>query len=242
MAKIKVKPQIIRDVIETRITQGQTSTLFRIEDDPQNILDLLTKHYAELVLYRGGIAELDEETNSNLVQVANALAEPEHPGIWMCGDVGNGKTTMLQAISRTIYHYRCTRDYSHLEWYERPITKFVSAKEIWEICLKKAQSGYYSARDADWQYMEQVPILFIDDVGREASVANSYQNPYTPVADLIWSRYHFNKTIMVSSNLLPGEVLDKYDKLVADRCKEQFHIVKFTANSYRGRTQRLKPM
>lgn len=202
---------------------GMTPT-FKINDDPQRVLDLLTECYFNQVRNRNIEFVYDEFTQKNLIAVTEALtAEKPKFGIWLFGKPGNGKTTMMYAIMRVIERYDKQGHFRYMgEWFQGQ-PRFKTAKEIVELM----------AQPREFNDMMQFDILCIDDLGTEPKEILEYGNVRTPMMDVIFHRYRFKLYTLVTSNLKPKDLSAKYDDRVADRCREMFHVVPFLASTYR---------
>lgn len=202
---------------------GMTPT-FKISDDPQKVLDLLTRHYFNQVRMRNVVFENDEFTHKNLIAVAEALTS-DNPklGIWLFGKPGNGKTTMMYAIMRVIEYYERENHFTYMGQWFRGNPSFKTAREIYALVTK--------ARE--FNDMMQTDILCIDDLAEEPKEYIEFGNVRTPMMDVLMHRYRFKLYTLVTSNLKPKDLSAKYDERVADRCREMFHVVPFLASTYR---------
>lgn len=169
---------------------------------------------------RGGTVEYDEMTTKNLRLVAETLAGDSHKfGLLLAGTCGNGKTTTMRAVQSVVQllnntYYRCG---------ERIGNYLAEAKEIAGIPDKTGVLKIYQA----------TPLLFLDDLGREPTEVLKYGNVTSPITELLEYRYNQRLTTIVTTNLEPSEIRQKYGDRIADRFNEMFAVVSYTGASYR---------
>lgn len=170
---------------------------------------------------RGGAVQYDEMTTKNLRLVAETLAGDSHKfGLLLAGTCGNGKTTTMRAVQSIVqllnntYYNRCG---------ERIGNRLLEAKEIAQLSGKPEQLTAY----------QTIPLLFLDDLGREPTEVMQYGNVTSPITELLEYRYNQRLTTLVTTNLEPPEVRQKYGDRIADRFNEMFAVVSYTGSSYR---------
>ena len=76
-------------------------------------------------------------------------------------------------------------------------------------------------------------MLGIDDLGEEETTMMDYGNRVTPVIDLLSHRYDRMLFTMVTTNLTPKEIREKYGARIADRFNEMLEVIRFKDISYR---------
>lgn len=169
---------------------------------------------------RGGKVQYDEMTERNLRLVAETLAGDSHKfGLLLAGTCGNGKTTTLRAVQYVVKLMNNTRYRNG----ERIGNRLLEAKEIAKLSDKDGQLTVYKT----------VPVLFLDDLGREPTEVLKYGNVSSPITELLEYRYNQRLTTIVTTNLEPSEVRQKYGDRIADRFNEMFALVSYTGVSYR---------
>lgn len=170
---------------------------------------------------RGGAVQYDEMTTKNLRLVAETLAGDSHKfGLLLAGTCGNGKTTTMRAVQSVVMLLNNT-------YYNRRGegigNRLLEAKEITGLSDKDGQLTAYKT----------VPLLFLDDLGREPTEVMRYGNVTSPITELLEYRYNQRLTTIVTTNLEPSEIREKYGDRIADRFNEMFVVVRYTGNSYR---------
>lgn len=170
---------------------------------------------------RGGTVEYDEMTTKNLRLVAETLTGDGHKfGLLLAGTCGNGKTTTMRAVQSVIQLLNNTC-YNRSDM--RIGNRLLEAKEITQLSDKDGQLTVYKT----------VPVLFLDDLGREPTEVLKYGNVSSPITELLEYRYNQRLTTIVTTNLEPSEVRQKYGDRIADRFNEMFALVSYTGVSYR---------
>ena len=170
---------------------------------------------------RGGTVEYDEMTTKNLRLVAETLAGDSHKfGLLLAGTCGNGKTTTLRAVQSVVKLLNNT-------YYNR------SGQRIGNRLLEAKEITGLSDKDGQLTVYKTVPVLFLDDLGREPTEVLKYGNVSSPITELLEYRYNQRLTTIVTTNLEPSEVRQKYGDRIADRFNEMFALVSYTGVSYR---------
>lgn len=170
---------------------------------------------------RGGTVEYDDMTTKNLRLVAETLAGDGHKfGLLLAGTCGNGKTTTLRAVQSVV---KLLNNTYYNRSGQRIGNRLLEAKEITQLSDKDGQLTVYKT----------VPVLFLDDLGREPTEVLKYGNVSSPITELLEYRYNQRLTTIVTTNLEPSEVRQKYGDRIADRFNEMFALVSYTGVSYR---------
>ena len=187
---------------------------FKLDVTEQQAYDLILAAYRAEVNARHGKFTLDEQTSSHIRLAAKALTTTDKFGIAFCGEVGNGKTTLMSAICN-LTGYLFENDGLYF--------RKVKATEVLDI---------YQNRK-DFRALYEQPLLAIDDLGCEPVEVMSYGNVLTPVVELLMSRYEMQLYTMVSTNIEPKKIGDRYGERIADRFREMLHVIPFTNKTYR---------
>jgi DNA replication protein DnaC len=103
------------------------------------------------------------------------------------------------------------------------------------------QLRIYDAKDiaqmsSDWdkfKTIRSVPVLAIEDMGREPAEVMSYGNITNPLVDLLEYRYAELLPTIITTNLTAKQIREKYGVRIADRFNEMIDVVIFQSGSYR---------
>lgn len=204
---------------------------FRIPLVEERTERLLLAAYSAEVEYRCEKCNMDEETQQNIKKVSQALtASVPKFGILLCGVPGNGKTTMVYALQNLINYLSDNHVFDRMYRYddERKAIglQIVDVREVVE-----------SAKDYQrFNALRSKPYMAIEDIGREPTEVLDYGNVLNPVIDLLEYRYTNQFFTVVSTNLTPKQVREKYGNRIADRFNEMMSVVVFGQDSsYRGK-------
>lgn len=160
-----------------------------------------------------------EEMNRYIEQTAKWLKEQDKFGLLLCGVPGNGKTTLMKALQSLI---------SILELQDsnnrRMGLVILAAREI----ARLNRVNY----DAFRNYCTR-PMLAIDDLGLEPTEVLDYGNVLNPVIELLSYRYDEQLLTVITTNLTPQEIREKYHDRIADRFNEMMAKIIFKNQSYR---------
>ena len=182
---------------------------------------MLTACYMAEVESRGRTYNANGEIARNLKMVAEWLTDTSKPfGLMLCGKVGNGKTTTLNAIKRAIDFCYSNESY----------------QSICDNTLKRinATDLYAMAKDPIWfGNIQGANLLAIDDLGCEPAEVMDYGNVLTPAVELLSYRYEHRLLTIVTTNLVPKQIREKYGDRIADRFNEMMMRVVFNNGTYR---------
>lgn len=146
-------------------------------------------------------------------------------GLWLWGNNGTGKTTMLKII-KNFYRAIGKRDAMGNEYGFR----IVSVLEICGIYEKKGRAG-----------IEQFASLrrqAFDELGAEEVVTGYYGTPLNVMQYILMRRYdrRFDNFTHVTTNLDIDGFHARYGDRVYDRCKEMFNFVHLGGTTYRKKS------
>ena len=187
-------------------------------------LNVLAAHYAMEVQRRHGTPVFDANTEANLLALARYLTQQDPRfGVMMCGTCGNGKTTLLYTLQSAINDLNRRDHFAFLGREFHIGLMIVDAKDITEI-----------AKDLDeLKRYRNHQMLAIDDLGKEPTEVFNFGNVVSPVVDLLEYRYNRQMFTVVTTNLTPKEIKEKYGARIADRFNEMLEVIRFQDISYR---------
>ena len=142
----------------------------------------------------------------------------------MRGNVGCGKTTMLNAICRMIGVLHYSNISGTGTALDRRAFQWENAYTITEWA-KNDRSRYEDFKRCEW--------AAIDDIGQEAAEVSNYGTIIYPVRDILLYRYENDLVTILTTNCTPKTLTEVYGQRVGDRLAEVTHVMKFNENSYR---------
>ncbi len=181
---------------------------------------LLAAYQAE-VERRHRLFEQNEYFNEQLNLIANYLTGGSKKfGLMFCGLCGNGKTTWAKALQLLVSGLNLKNPTNNL-YYVFPLC---NAKD-----LAMRSKGNYN----DWRNLMRYQLMIVDDLGTEPREVMEFGNVYTPLIDLITTRYEEQLYTIFTTNLTPAQLEEKYGKRIVDRLNEMVEKVVFENESYR---------
>lgn len=150
-------------------------------------------------------------------------------GLFLCGNRGNGKTTLVKAM-KSLYNYlHSDEGYSTREdRFPSYGFEIITAKEL--VLLAKSYNNRTRDNASDvgrYKRLRDVEVLCIDDLGTEPRDSLSYGDYVNAAMDIVNYRYEEQLCTMATSNLAADEIRQYYDERFADRFREMMRIVDF---------------
>lgn len=141
-------------------------------------------------------------------------------GMLLCGRCGNGKTTLVKAFQNLINVLRLPNKWRNETW----AIRICNAVDVTHLCKENWK---------EWHKLCRVQMLAIDDLGTEATEVINYGNVLNPIIDLLTRRYDEQLFTIITTNLMPDEIRDKYGVRIADRFNEMMERIIFGNDTYR---------
>lgn len=182
--------------------------------------DLLSACYCIEVENRQRTCVFDPDTHDHILRLAKWFTDhaDTHYGVMFIGGFGNGKTTLMRAIKRAMFHMNRDRSGSY--------------QMDHQLIIREARN----ITDADRFHQ----CLAIDDLGLEPLEKMSFGNVETPTSDVLYHRYEKRMFTVVTSNLAlrandsgVPTLRQRYGDRLADRFNEMFKVIGFYNQSYR---------
>lgn len=182
--------------------------------------DALTAAVMAEVRYRGGTYKATPQSAEVTKSAAEWLADGRRKcGLLMCGLPGNGKSTLMRAVA-SLVGYMSVPDISG---------------DALTVAARDARDVARISRDSYSEFKKicTKPFLALDDLGIEPTEVLDYGNVISPIIELLSVRYNEQLPTMVTTNLTPRQIREKYGDRIADRFNEMMRVTIFENPSYR---------
>tara|TARA_R110000824_G_scaffold24812_1_gene86921 strand:- start:366 stop:941 length:576 start_codon:yes stop_codon:yes gene_type:complete len=123
-------------------------------------------------------------------EIIDWMADTKGRGLILMGECGLGKSTILNYVIPAIFRTRINK-----------VLRSVPAKELGAVERNKS------------------PFIIIDDLGTE-SIKNDYGTKIDAVADAISYAEDSSKTLLITTNLTPNALKERYDDRTLDRLRK----------------------
>lgn len=185
-------------------------------ENKEDAIRLLIEFYRREI--RGTERDTDE-IQGYVSEVVDWFMNGSTRGLLMVGNVGCGKTSMLNAICKmfgALY-------YSNSSIYRKGF-QWETAYKVAEWCGNDTER-YEGFKKCEW--------CAIDDIGQEPAETLIYGNTIYPIRDILLYRYDHDLVTIVTTNLNPKSLTERYGIRIGDRLQEMMHVIKFKNKSYR---------
>lgn len=214
---------------------------FRIPRPTEEVEVVMLEAYAKIVKSRGrDIAPNDTILQANIQSVARWLTDSSRrPCLLLQGNVGNGKTTMMQCVAATFEAFRngatsmLSKDGWQLTHEQRKPYERLQTLPVMQLVTSSRIVSAASKNNDDYPRIQRQMFVGIDDLGVEPPTTKIYGTELTPVADIIYHRYDLQLPTIISTNLNDEEIAGRYGVRIADRLKEVCDKLVYNSPSYR---------
>lgn len=141
-------------------------------------------------------------------------------GLWLAGNMGTGKSTLLRAV----------KNYCAITADER--SPNLPRYMVWRHA-KDIASGYEEEGASYLSDLCNIDTLIIDDLGTESLTTMRYGNALNVVEEVLSRRYDRKKMTMVTTNFNMDQIKKVYRERIYDRVREMFNVVEFIGPSHR---------
>lgn len=200
---------------------------FRFPMSTNEALHLLAANFEVEVNKRGAECVFDQSTVNHLIAVARyATARRPKFGLMLGGDYGRGKTMMMYAFRRSVnYLHNAGKLRELMGQYWEPQFRIYQAVDLVDLAKEDKR---------EFKRICGLNMLGIDDLGVEATKVMDYGSVMEPMMRLLEHRYNRQLFTMVTSNLTPAAIRERFDERIGDRLAEMMHLVVFEPGlSYR---------
>ncbi len=201
-----------------RVTENMLKVRKRNEPKPEDLVErvkAVKKHFLSLGRTETKLAydvlPLIARREADLSKACDGF-DPAPQGVAILGNVGTGKTLLLQYASHVFD------------------VEYFSVPELAVLYAMKGEVGF-------WERLENnhSTDLILDDLGAEAQT-KSFGN-HLPIHDLLYRRYNAwqqaGHRLWLASNLTVKELEERYGVRILDRIREMCHVVPAVGESLR---------
>lgn len=206
------------------LSRKTTIQRFRLPMTVEQAQTFLKASYVAEVKFRNRTFIEDERINAHIERLATFLTDNNSKfGVMLCGTYGNGKTTLLYALRAVV---SLLSDCGYIEHGSKLVV--YDAREL---------SKLYKDRDPEtFNDACRERLLAIEDMGKEPTEELNYGSIISPVTELLEYRYNNQEFTVITTNLTPKEIREKYGNRIADRFNEMMCVLNFgAADTFRTR-------
>ena len=186
-----------------------------INGTADEVLPMLRLFYGAEVKGRGMVLEADK-SEAALQRAVEWMTKPGgKQWLFLTGNCGTGKTTLLKAIRNTLLEYNVEN-------------LSLRASDFPNWFINNEEQTRLSLLHGDW-----CRVLLLDDIGVEQTEIKDYGNVIQPFIKIVEERYSRMLPMVVSTNLSGKEMTDRYGARTIDRIKEMSEYIKYNAKSFR---------
>lgn len=191
----------------------------KLQEKKENIESALQMLYKIQVGARGREFIADAPTLDKLNLAAKWLSSSQKIGLVLYGNVGSGKTMLLNSLTQLFFRTGCFM----------PHIISTTAAELQRYYVQdQSAEGFYGVA-------KNSKILLLDDLGCEPENCIIYGTSYHPISEIIYHRYRNQLTTILTTNLTDSELASRYGPRIMDRLEESFDFIAYTHPSYRKR-------
>ena len=161
----------------------------------------------------------DAPTLDKLNLAAKWLSSSQKIGLVLYGNVGSGKTMLLNSLTQLFFRTGC--------FIPHIISTTAAELQRYYVQDQSAEGFYGVAKNSK--------ILLLDDLGCEPENCIIYGTSYHPISEIIYHRYRNQLTTILTTNLTDNELASRYGPRIMDRLEESFDFIAYTHPSYRKR-------
>lgn len=231
MTNTKRKILQLGDILRQQISNHQINfQRFHIPDSA----DYVSLSYRNEVMSRGLEYIENPDMENRLMKVGLWLQDSKGTtGLYLCGNPGNGKTTVIKALKNIIFlseskdPLKRKRSAYEANTYSENTRAYLSVFTSLELCQ------LYMSNPRKFDEIKKCSLLAIDDLGIEPVEIMQYGNSSSPIIELLYWRYENQLFTIISSNIPAQDIKERYGVRIYDRMCEMMTVVSFPSVSFR---------
>ena len=137
--------------------------------------------------------------------------------LFLSGTPGTGKTTLLNAMYKTLGCFCRGMETKKFVASDMPVL----FTHNYELTVSRLLQGNWCR------------YLLLDDIGTEPATFKDYGREYAPFAKIVEARYTRRLPMVMTSNLEPSDIFDRYGYRTYDRFTELTKVITFSGQSFR---------
>lgn len=205
---------IAQIIARTKTSRSEFGPRPLIATTPGLLCEALYDSYKANVEARGMVCD-DAGALPAIEQAARWMTEAGKPWLFLSGNVGTGKTTLMRSMLDMLLQYDIP-------------AKMFRASEFPALFLNNIEQTERQILRGEW-----CTVLMLDDVGVDQTEYKEYGNVLRPFVKVIEERYDRQLPLVVSTNLSGAEIRAAYGERTIDRIKEMAVGIVYNGKSYR---------
>lgn len=210
--------------IQEGLRQGQAHLTNKLDKENFGTFRLDLFDNTKKVEIYGGLKNLTERENIQEIRKAalhfiQNFRNKEEKSMLYYGGVGLGKSFMCYCIAKELLD----RGYTVLYL---TMNEFMDIMQLYHFDRSIFFDRYTLE---DYYAVEQADLFILDDLGTE--ITNSFVK--TVLFNTVNSRMINNKKMIISTNLMPGELIERYDERITSRITEYMDSYQFFGDNKR---------
>jgi len=185
-----------------------------LTESPEIVRETLAAFVIRRVTDRGRVPDI-EAAKTGIEKAARWLTTPGKPWLFLSGNVGTGKSTLMWAIMQTLRYHDVS-------------CSMFRASDFPVLFFENIEQTERQIMQGHWCH-----VLLLDDIGVDSVEYKEYGNIIRPFVKIIEERYNRQLPLVVSTNLSGEEIRTTYGERTIDRIKELAVGIKYKGESFR---------
>lgn len=199
--------------------------MIRSDFSVERLYNMIGYTYKREVERKGCSFQKTELIREQIMKITKAIVGGQRCGLFMAGQVGNGKTTICKVLSQIINHLVTNGYFGYGDKHPLDYCSALNAMEMVRI---------YMYLPGEFEDIKHRSWLIIDDLCNEPKEVTVYGTVCYPFLELLFYRYEHQLPTILVSNFNYSDVKNYYsDARAADRLEQMFYKITFRNKSFR---------